>query len=88
MRWAPEDAAAAADAEKWRVVRGSGFVYTEMPQEELARRRMWVLGVPLFSGLDEVDLVKGTGRRYTRKKKLKEELKKKRPRRKRKKRRE
>jgi CRP-like cAMP-binding protein len=50
----PEDVvAAAADAEKWRVVRGSGFVYTEMPQEELARRRKWVLGVPLFSGLDE-----------------------------------
>ena len=45
-------AAAAVEAEKWRVVRGAGFVYTEMPLEELARRRGWVLDVPLFSGLD------------------------------------
>eukprot|EP01043_Picozoa_sp_COSAG02_P016469 COSAG02_NODE_725_length_18021_cov_392.218279_12_plen_1174_part_00 len=48
-----EVAAAAAEAEKWRVVRGSEFVYTDLPREELARRREWVLAVPLFSGLDE-----------------------------------
>ena len=46
--------AAAAEAEKWRgVVRGSEFVCTELPREELARRRQWVLSVPLFSGLDD-----------------------------------
>ena len=48
-----EVVAAAAEAEKWRVARGNDFVRTELPREELARRRQWVLSVPLFSGLDD-----------------------------------